>query len=225
MAGKIIKYDGDEFKCIDCVAEYADYHTIFVAKEPHFDDENGRSFQVINTAWGKGKILHHVFDSSRSDGYYQFHLPRVSKKKPTVALLHRLVFMTWQTELPVNYRELDINHIDEDKSNNQINNLELITHHQNCIWGTRNQRVADKLVKNAKTARMAAIEIQTKREYHFRTTCECARTLNLDQGNITHCLAGRQHSQKGYVFCREEDYSSAKVDELIATATQRKTKN
>lgn len=50
----IITYDGDEFKSIDCIPEYADYPTIYVAKTPHVD-ETGRTFQVINTAWGAPK--------------------------------------------------------------------------------------------------------------------------------------------------------------------------
>lgn len=221
MDEKIITYDGAEFKCIDCIPEYSEYHTIYVAKEPQ-QDETGRPYQVINTAWGRQKITHPVYDGKRRDGYHQVHLPRVSNRKPGVAVVHRLIFLTWQSELPANYRELDINHRDEVKSNNNIRNLELITHHQNCVWGTRNHRVADALVKNAKSARMVAVEIKTKRDYHFRTTCECARILNLDQGNIVHCIRGRLHQQKGYVFCREEDYSPAKVDELVARATRRK---
>ena len=53
---KIINYDGAEFKCIDCVPDYRDYHTIYVAKEPHFDEE-GNGFQVINTnGYNTGKI-------------------------------------------------------------------------------------------------------------------------------------------------------------------------
>lgn len=34
----IITYDGDEFKSIDCIPEYADYPTIYVAKTPHVDE-------------------------------------------------------------------------------------------------------------------------------------------------------------------------------------------
>lgn len=43
----VITYDNDEFKSIDCIPEYADYPTIYVAKTPHVD-ETGRSFQRKN---------------------------------------------------------------------------------------------------------------------------------------------------------------------------------
>ena len=29
-----ISYDNDTFKCIDCIPEYCEYHTIYVAKRP-----------------------------------------------------------------------------------------------------------------------------------------------------------------------------------------------
>lgn len=219
----IITYDGDEFKSIDCIPEYANYPTIYVAKTPHVDS-SGRSYQVINTAWGKRKITHPVYDSPRPNGYHQVNLPRVDGRKGG-ALVHRLVFLAWQRELPNNYRELEINHLDETRDNNCFANLEMVTRLENNNYGSHNQRVADALVKNGNSARLVAIEIQTKREYHFPTTHDCARSLNLDQPIVTKCLGGQRNKHHGYVFCREEDYSLAKVDELIAAATRRETKN
>lgn len=34
----IITYDGEEFKSIDCIPEYVNYPTIYVAKAPHVDE-------------------------------------------------------------------------------------------------------------------------------------------------------------------------------------------
>jgi hypothetical protein len=50
--------------------------------------------------------------------------------------VHRLVMMTFN---PVeNMAHLDVNHIDEDKSNNHIDNLEWVSHKSNCNYGARN---------------------------------------------------------------------------------------
>ena len=40
--------------------------------------------------------------------------------------------------------KLDVNHLDEDKSNNHIDNLQWITHKDNCNYGTRNQKISNK---------------------------------------------------------------------------------
>lgn len=61
-----------------------------------------------------------------STGYYMVSLWVDSKSKPQ--RVHRLIAMTW-IENPNNYRF--INHIDGDKLNNEIKNLEWCTHLQN----------------------------------------------------------------------------------------------
>lgn len=223
MAGKVITYDGDEFKCIDCIPEYAAWPTIYVAKTPHVD-EHGRSYQVINTNWGFKNITHQIYDNPVRQGYLQVNLPRVNGRKGA-AYVHRLVFLAWQDELPANYRELEINHRDETRDNNCFSNLEMISHQDNVNYGSHNQRVVATLVKKGCTTRVIAINKINRRTYQFDSVGECARSLGVSGGNVGDCIAGRRHSRKGYVFCRQEEYSPAKVDELIARATRRKTKN
>ena len=64
--------------------------------------------------------------------------------------VHRLVLMTYA---PVEGMEkLDVHHIDEDKSNNHIDNLQWVTHKDNCNHGTRNEKI-----------RLAAIEREARK--------------------------------------------------------------
>ena len=75
-------------------------------------------------------------------GYCQLHLwingNSYSKR------VHRLIAETFIPN-PNKYRE--INHIDENKLNNRVENLEWCTHKYNCAYGTRNQRIG---LKNTK---------------------------------------------------------------------------
>ena len=72
-------------------------------------------------------------------GYYKVNLSKDSKVK--AFKLHRLILETFS---PVEDMEnLDVNHIDEDKANNSLHNLEWINHKDNCNHGTRNERIAN----------------------------------------------------------------------------------
>ena len=54
-------------------------------------------------------------------------------------LLHRLIYFYFKGEIP-DY--VTVNHIDENKLNCSIDNLNLLTHQDNCNWGTRNERIS-----------------------------------------------------------------------------------
>lgn len=196
-----ITYDNDTFKCIDCIPEYSGYHSIYVAKNPHVD-ANGRLYQVINLEWGRHKIVHPVYANAHSNGYLYVTLPgRRNTRKG--AGVHRLVMLTWCT-LPGNYQTLQVNHVNELKTDNRLANLELVTAHENCVFGTRLQRIKETKIVMGQTTRVIAYDTYTDKEYHFDTIRDCAAALNLDRRGIYRCLAGQQRQAKGYVFCRED---------------------
>ncbi len=53
--------------------------------------------------------------------------------------VHRVVWTAVNGEIPKGY---EVNHIDENKSNNSISNLNLLTHQENINWGSHNERVS-----------------------------------------------------------------------------------
>lgn len=67
-------------------------------------------------------------------GYYHVNLNGVTKR------VHVLIALTFLGAPPEN---MEVNHKDEDKGNNSIDNLEYITHRDNINYGTRNQRTSD----------------------------------------------------------------------------------
>ena len=69
-----------------------------------------------------------------SNGYTFVTL--VNKGKRKQCLLHRLVLIAFKGEK----KGYEVNHIDENKDNNSLDNLEWVTHKYNCQYGTRNIR-------------------------------------------------------------------------------------
>lgn len=216
---RIITYDNDTFKCIDCIPEYSDYHSIYVAKNPHVD-ENGRQYQIVNTCWGKEKINHAIYDHPLNNGYLQVNLPPINGGNPRYAKVHRLVILTW-LDLPANYNKLQVNHRNEVKNDNRLENLELVTCKDNCVWATRLQRIRQTKIRTGQTVKAVAINIRTRRTYRFDTIADCARKLNLNPGHVCECIKGRLKQTGGYVCCREDEYSETKIGNLIANAARR----
>lgn len=71
---------------------------------------------------------------------YQVVVLYDNEGKPKTYLVHRIVYEAVSGEpIPEGYY---INHIDERKDNNARSNLELLTHKENCNYGTRNKRMA-----------------------------------------------------------------------------------
>jgi len=72
-----------------------------------------------------------------------------------------------------------INHLDENKSNNKIENLEAVTPADNNNWGTRNARVSKPIYCHETGVTYPSIN-------------QAARELNLHATNISSVLNGRQ---------------------------------
>lgn len=81
------------------------------------------------------------------NGYQIVHLSD-NEGKIKWYYVHRVIWESITGEpIPKDY---EINHISEAKDENSITNLELVSHKQNCNWGTRNIR-AGKGVSKANT--------------------------------------------------------------------------
>lgn len=88
--------------------------------------------EIISKRYG---ILNGHIDKS---GYVSVCL-KCTDDKPRNFLYHRVVWFYFNGEIPQNY---EINHKDEDKTNNSLDNLELLTRRENVNYGTRNIRAA-----------------------------------------------------------------------------------
>lgn len=124
-------------------------------------------------------------------GYFRVNLFR--NDKGIKYSIHRLVaeaYILNEENLP------EINHKDEDKSHNYINNLEWCDHSYNSNYGTRNKRVG-KSKMQYKCIRC----IENSKIY--KDYDEISNDLNIDRKNIRHNMSRvikTGHSLSGYHF-------------------------
>ena len=122
-------------------------------------------YQVSNT--GKVKSMsygHHgvpgiLTPRKNNSGYQRVCLCNADKKHRD-RTVHRLVWEVFNGPIP---EGLQINHKDENKSNNSLENLEVVTPKQNTNYGTRNIRLA--LSQSKPVAQIDIVSGEILKEY------------------------------------------------------------
>ena len=120
----------------------------------------------------------------RDHGGYQ----RVGAAYGSISV-HRLVADTW-IDNPNHYKE--VNHIDGDKDNNSVENLE---------WTTRSENVLHAYRTGLNKGRHKGTPVRiVETGETFESQRECARRIGGNQANIARCLAGEQSTHLGFHF-------------------------
>lgn len=113
-------------------------------------------------------------------GYLCAHLCKDGKQKQY--LIHRLVATAFILN-PNNL--LEINHKDEDKTNNRVENLEWCSRHYNINYGHRNQKISKKVL---------CVETGVV----YPSTMQVERELGFSQGSISKCCLGKLKTCGGF---------------------------
>lgn len=150
---------------------------------PNYQVSNmGRVKSLNYNLTGKEKIL----KSGKDRGYLKVTLWKEGKGKNYS--IHRLVaqaFLDNHNNLP------EVNHKDEDKSNNCVNNLEWCDRKYNTNYGTRNKRIQKPV-------------LQFTKEGGFIRKWFCARDvereLEINPTHISSCCKGKKKSAGGFIW-------------------------
>ena len=140
----------------------------------------------------KGRILK---PGTNKDGYLQVDLWKNNKRKNF--LVHRLVaqaFLDNPNNLP------EVNHKDENKLNNSVENLEWCDRKYNCNYGTRNERQKKKQLNDIKKSKpVLQYDLEGNFIREWESTMECGRN-GYNQGHVAECCQGKRKTHKGFIW-------------------------
>jgi hypothetical protein len=146
-----------------------------------------------------------TYGSLRKDGYYTISIElknqpgNIKRKKSKGFSVHRLVALTFIENIE---NKPFVNHIDEDKSNNKVTNLEWVTNSENInhSLNLKNRKVNNVLQK-------IILQIDPKTNYivnKFSSFVEASEKLKIKKSGIQACVYNKQKTSYGYIW-RIED--------------------
>ena len=124
------------------------------------------------------------------NGYLRVGLHVDGKRK--MLRVHRLVCEAFH-ENPDNKSE--VNHVNENKTDNRACNLEWSTRTENCNHGSRNERVAKALSKP-----IGQFSLDGKLIKVWQSACEARKQTGFDQGYVGAVARGKFKQAYGYIW-------------------------
>lgn len=135
-------------------------------------------------------ILPKVKKTQFVNGYKRVYLYVDNKVSPK--FIHRLVAETF---IPNPNKLPQVNHKDENKLNNCVDNLEWCTAKYNCNYGTHNEKLSDSMSK-----RILQYTKQGEFIREWRSMTDAENTLGIDHRHISDVCQGKRKSTGGFIW-------------------------
>lgn len=137
-------------------------------------------------------VKRHKFINSylSNRGYFVVTLYDKNTKKPTMCNVHRLVAETF---IPNPDNLSDCNHINEIKTDNRVENLQWLSHKDNCNYGDRNRKIS--AMTTGKAHRHSRPVINEDTGEYYNSILEASISTGIRPGTICDSC-NRQYKNK-----------------------------
>ena len=175
----------------------------------------GANGQIYSYYWKK-----YLSGNISKYGYAQVELKCIDGKN-RVFYWHRVIYTFFYGTIPDG---LQVNHINENKTDNRLCNLNLMTPKENVNWGSgRESAAASRIgrkyseetrmkIRKAHNKPVVAVDSDGNVVYEFESMTEAERH-GFSQPHISRCCNGERKTHGGYRWYYKEDYLNEKESE------------
>ena len=161
----------------------------------HYVQQKNRWGQTISRIQKSRLMKIHI----NKNGYFRVVLHKNGIEKNYS--VHRMVYEAFVGEIPDG---MQVNHINEIKTDNRLENLNLMTPKENSNWGTRNERVSEKQTNGKNSKPVLKIDpISNEIVAEFPSTKEAERQTGFN--HISLWCRGERKSADGYIWKYKEE--------------------
>jgi hypothetical protein len=121
-------------------------------------------------------------------------------KKRYTKLIHRIIAMSWKNEW-INNPKLEVNHIDGNKENNSVDNLEWVTKKENIRHAINKGLLVFNTKKIAQDKQKVVFQIDLKTNEiinTYQSAHEASRKTKINRGNISACCRNEKPMAGNY---------------------------
>lgn len=188
--GKVVEKVTEELKSQGCKEEKKMIEVETFVKIDGFENYEVSNLGKVRNM-KNGRILK---PKLQKNGYLTYCLSENNKQKRLY--LHRIIaiaFIDNPDEKPC------VNHIDENKLNNDLSNLEWCTARENLVHGTRMKRIAEKL-----SQKVIQLDLNGNVLNIFKSMRQAERETGVFASNISSCCNGKAKSAGGFKWRKNE---------------------
>lgn len=153
-------------------------------------------YQISNKGNVKGRKGFILKPLPRKHGYLAVYLYKDGCPRRHISV-HRLVADAF-LENPEGKTE--VNHIDENKQNNDVTNLEWVTHKENMTKGTVQERINKSRINGAKSVPILQFTKGGELVAEYPSLAEAHRQTGFAQANICRCAQGSSNYSHAYGY-------------------------